>query len=556
MSRKANAMRMVPSQVHEFHSAAEKWLFNELRQVDLGDGATALHSLNLSRHEYKRWGEIDFVLICPTGVLCLEVKGGGVACRDGIWHYTDRWGQEHRSSEGPFDQCRSGTYALKKLLGNVVAEATLSGVCFGWGVVFPDIKFPATVKGTEFESVQVLDSVKLGRPRGLQTSLGSLLSFWRSKERSPLMLDPANAKRLVDACRPNLDLVPLLGQRVGAIERRMVSLTAEQFLFLDALEDAPRILCTGGAGTGKTFLAVEAAKREYASGRSVLLVCRSSILAEFLRSQLDRGISVRTIADLVRAPKQTAPVEVLLADEAQDFLTFSYLQNLDAALIGGLETGKWRVFLDPNNQAGIYCEFDHEASEWLKSCGGVPLSLRRNCRNTEPIVHQTQLATGADIGTTVIEGGGPAVEFITVLDEVAAATALKSRIERWIEEGIEMRQITILSPLEFGASVASRLPPELRQRIALVSAGGMKKWPFDSLSFATIEQFKGLENHCIALVDLIGYDGSAQTQSELYVGMTRAHSSLWIAIPPTARKVLETIRAENLGRLAKIGEIS
>ena len=116
-------MKLIPSVVYEFNSDAERKIFELLKRIDFGPSAVALHSQNLSKHQYKKWCEIDFVVIAEQGVLVLEAKGGGVARDgDGIWTFTDRWGVEHRKSEGPFDQARGGMYALedalKKALGN------------------------------------------------------------------------------------------------------------------------------------------------------------------------------------------------------------------------------------------------------------------------------------------------------------------------------------------------------------------------------------------------------------------------------------------------------
>ena len=51
-------------------------------------------------HHRKSYGEADFILICPHGVFCLEVKGGEVHRQSGIW--TIGWpGKSYESSEGP-----------------------------------------------------------------------------------------------------------------------------------------------------------------------------------------------------------------------------------------------------------------------------------------------------------------------------------------------------------------------------------------------------------------------------------------------------------------------
>ena len=104
-------------------------------------GWVAVHSLLLADHPYKRWGEIDFLLVGPAGLLALEVKGGRVACVDGIWEFTDRNGVIHRKSESPMRQASSGLMALRDWLRDQLPHPLVDRVSFGWGVVFPDIEF-------------------------------------------------------------------------------------------------------------------------------------------------------------------------------------------------------------------------------------------------------------------------------------------------------------------------------------------------------------------------------------------------------------------------------
>ena len=76
-------MLITPPVVHNFKSNAERKIFKMLEQLDLGKHAFALHSLNLTEHEYKRWAEIDFIIAWEEGVFALEIKGGRVSCHDG-----------------------------------------------------------------------------------------------------------------------------------------------------------------------------------------------------------------------------------------------------------------------------------------------------------------------------------------------------------------------------------------------------------------------------------------------------------------------------------------
>ena len=60
-------------------------------------------------------------------------------------------------------------------------------------------------------------------------------------------------------------------------------LTEHQAVILDAIRLLNRIEVRGGAGSGKTFLAVEQARRVSAAGQRVALVCYSHGLASYLR---------------------------------------------------------------------------------------------------------------------------------------------------------------------------------------------------------------------------------------------------------------------------------
>src|SRR5438105_1281638 len=103
---------MIPQTVRRGTSSdAERKLFRVIRD-DLSDEWTVLHSLGLAGHERKPWAEVDFVLIGPPGVYCLEVKGGRIRREAGRWFFTDRAGRTTEKGEGPFEQVGGASAAL------------------------------------------------------------------------------------------------------------------------------------------------------------------------------------------------------------------------------------------------------------------------------------------------------------------------------------------------------------------------------------------------------------------------------------------------------------
>jgi hypothetical protein len=80
------------------------------------EGAFAVHSANLPEHEYKRWGEIDFLVVTPSGLIAIEVKGGTVDYVDRVWRYANGRGRAIESTESPAAQCQSAVRALERQL--------------------------------------------------------------------------------------------------------------------------------------------------------------------------------------------------------------------------------------------------------------------------------------------------------------------------------------------------------------------------------------------------------------------------------------------------------
>src|SRR4051812_41855737 len=148
--------RMIPAEVPAHcRSGAEGLVFERLRD-DLSNEWIVLHSLGMTIHDRKPWAEIDFVMIGPPGVLCLEVKGGLVERVDGLWFTTPlRGGPRFRKrlKESPFEQVGSAASALHGYLVDQVAAIGRSFV--GYAVATPDCTW--TARGPDLDRALVYD---------------------------------------------------------------------------------------------------------------------------------------------------------------------------------------------------------------------------------------------------------------------------------------------------------------------------------------------------------------------------------------------------------------
>ena len=520
-------MRMIPDQVSSAtQSNAERHLFRWLSLLDDPNWSYALHSLNLAEHRWKRMGEIDFLLVGSRGIYVLEVKGGHVSRAQGVWQFTNRSGRINRKRESPFSQAKTAMFALQEKLEKLMPRELLSHTTFGYAVVFPDLDFD--IKNVEWDREMVMNRGDLDRKDGLRRSLGRMTAYWKAKPGGRnIPLDAETINAIMPYLRPDFDVVPTLSHISATAEAELAQLTANQYRALDANSRNPRIMFEGGAGTGKTLLAVEIARRERNRGGRALYTCRSSVMTGFVAEQSDMN-------DIAVLPMQRIPAgqgtryDSIILDEGQDAINFDDLATIDHVLEGGLDEGRWFILLDSNNQRGLVGSYEPDAMNYLRSFRPAEVILSDNCRNTRQIVLQTQDLTGADTGISTA-GTGPEVQMVYASSPVQAAAAAADYLNRLESDGVPPGDITLLSGVGLKDSIFERLPAYWRRRIDVLDLHRVIARSASRVGFATIAEFKGLESRFILLSD-VGSSGQPGYMSNLYVGMTRARVGLWLVL--------------------------
>jgi nuclease-like protein/AAA domain-containing protein/UvrD-like helicase family protein len=512
-------MQMIPDHVPSGCSAAEQRIFRELRDLEVPGWTIAMHSINLPEHARKRSCEIDFLLIGEQGLLGLEVKGGQVSRRDGVWRSLDLRGRPHRLKESPLTQISTAMHALETRLRRHVDGELVRRTIFGYGVVFPDCDFD--IASVEWEPEMVLDGSHLATD-GWKVWLGELGALWANKpgERAPISLVEVEQYR--EVLRPDFEQVRSLRQLSSSVEATLAELTNQQYRALDLCKRNARLIFEGGAGTGKTMLATEICRRAADAGERVLLTCRSGILANFVRSQPKmEDVTVAPFHQVSSLP--AASFDLVVVDEAQDVINTEDLCSVDAVLLGGLRDGRWMFLLDSNNQRGLVGRYEDAAMETLRSFRPAEFGLADNCRNTIEIVTATQQRTGADLGVTTA-GHGLDVE---VIDGVAAVAGVLDHFE---ETQVPLDQVVLLSPHPITNSVFADLPEEWRRRVDQLDLSRLRRPTAGRVGFAEIADYKGLESRFVIVESLLPADTEV-ARAALYVGMTRARAALWVVSP-------------------------
>jgi hypothetical protein len=423
-----------------------------------------------------------------------------------------------------------GLLAERYRLNSIVSEK----VPFGFGVLFPDIDWDLDTP--ESPASITADRTMLLTSASTMRYLKQIIRYWRDKRERAGVLDHEELRQLRTKLRPDVDVYPPLCQRLGQALTEMQRLTEEQYERLESIEQNDRAIVSGGAGTGKTFLLGQFARRCAARGRHVLVVMHSPTLAAHLNTSIvDPVITVSSFEALQRSAVQLH--DVLLVDEGQDLMNMDVLVELSSRLTGGLDEGRWCWFMDENNQTGLAGSFDPQALKFLqsglKTGKPVKLPLRRNCRNTKEIVRQVQLWTGADIGITEVSGYGMRPQLVAVKDMSTLAPELSRRLREALDGGAEPGDIGIITDDETEPSCFRELPSVIKRLLTPLSVTTVAADLRGRILWGPTSRFKGLERPIIFVLALADTPLDHVRIASLYVALTRANYSLCVLASAT-----------------------
>ena len=517
-------MNIIPASPYKTNSNAELRVFDKIKESFANDNRyLAFHSLNLTKHEKKRFGEADFVIICEFGLFVFEVKGGKIIVDNGVWSTTDRYGEAHRLKESPFRQAETAMNAIISAIevSNLFPNLKISR---GFGVIFPNNESLPPSSEWDLHTVCVNRNFK-----GFEIWLKNFFKYWESKHRNDDKLTSHDIASLKKYLRPNFELLESLQAKIANLESNVVKLTEEQYKYLDMVAENSQVLCRGGAGTGKTFLAAELARRLGNADKNILFLCKSNWLRRYLESKIHNENVVVSTIESVKVDQRRADIikyDVLIVDEGQDLFNLEDVATMDDLVNGGLETGEWYIFHDINNQYGLFNESKVEVLEMLESYKPAKFSLQLNCRNSMQIVDKVQSIIHCDMGS---EGTGDGPEVTEVFSKSPDDSSyLEEEINKLLKSGISPSSITILSPFSYEQSAISKLPEKMKRIITKLDDFSVRSLPVQEISFAEIKNFKGLENEVVIVIDLIHPTQLTENQDRVkhYVGMTRARAQL------------------------------
>ena len=446
--------KMIPPRLSPKAKRAEKRIYNTLKYAPHSSDWIVIHSKYVEnpRNEVMH-READFIILMPSlcAVICLEVKDAFYAkIEDGQWYKANSNKPERTS---PPDQAESAMWALKgEFKEKYFHDESL--IAIGSAVVFTNWRRDRGMKLPRYlalliESQDALDPTKLSNKlieyaealQGNNNRLRNNLAF---------ELTQRNLYLLEQELNPTMQFTPtpelIFKADLDTLRPQLLNLTVEQHEVLLEVSSHDRVAIDGAAGTGKTVLAMELARKLSESGKTVGLLCSNAVLSDRFGAWA-KGISETTTGTVVSGTPASLPAfafqqnaellarhqqrmaetpmleeslkpsqafsalawetfvnetiedleqdgifDVLIVDEAQNLCDKEFLRLMNALLKGGLTDGRWVMFGDFKNQNIINPRIGKDGRTLLVELYGInfdnanlTVSLKQNCRNTHEV---------------------------------------------------------------------------------------------------------------------------------------------------------------------------
>jgi hypothetical protein len=492
------------------------------------------------------------------GVLVIEIKGGGINydAQTGQWSSTDRNGMVHPIDD-PVNQARKSRYALFENLRDMPGWDRSRWLTIGQVVAFPDVHVENTSLRLDLPREIVFDADDI---RNIEDSVHRSFNHYAAQDGRAGELGHDRLKLVETLLAHSFRLRTPLGVELEYEDERLIELTERQMLVLGFLSARRRAAIKGCAGSGKTMLAIEKARRLATRGFKVLLTCFNEALANDLDRRVSDSVRVMHFHRLCTAMAREAGIiieglgspmpdedmfrvampdalleaidklgprfDAVIVDEGQDFKETWWLPLV--SLLRDPDNGIFYVFFDDNQN--LY-------QGWDRIPGVVdelPFPLKENCRNTQQI---HQVVSSFYHAPEDIQCPGPpgrSVEVYSYRGDRHQTRMLGKLLHKLVkDEKTHPKDIVLLTPRSQKRSLL-KAGTKVGQFVLTTNYSP----PSGHIQVSSVHCFKGLERRVVILAEIDRF-ASPDLDRVLYVGCSRARTHLLLLMDTNAQRFVK-----------------
>lgn len=539
-----------PDNLRHFNGdTSERAVYRALKE-QLPDNWVVRYNYVFCYHQAARLcpdGQADFIVAAPNqGLMFLEVKGAaGMAIREGQFYWLREDGSLGNPTDSPFAQAQANKHNVVGILRRSCFGGAHFPGRFGHMVVFPRAQGRVPTSH-ETEVVVCHDGMA-----DLRSRIDAAFDLF-GDQNIGASFNQQRFLLVVGQLEENTRFVPVAAADVEEDNRKIEALTEQQWMAFQGILGNRRVCVDGVAGSGKTVLALWAAKKFAQDRKRVLFLCFNKLLKSWIDCQYPpraRGFDVETfhsftarecraagrpfqiqnagdwqnsapnaLLDAIDVRGDNAKYEVVIVDEAQDFHP-QWFTPVEFILSG--ENSRLLVFSDPRQR--LYGVNPVE----IQNVTRYELSV--NCRNTQTISRFCGNVVKSEIPYFDHAPVGVTPQILKARANVQdRRSTVQQIVNGWFAEGFTSGQIAILSPWS-SENPACSLAGLTSVHGTAVCGGeaSLSKWrKGECLLGETVKAFKGLEADCLVIADIPAVGSTGFDQADLYVAASRAKHRL------------------------------
>lgn len=528
---------------------------------------------------WTRYGnemESDLILVGKAGIFVIEIKGGRLDVRDGLYHQNGK-----PMNKSPLKQASDNYWNIIRIL-NDNGLSKYKDVGGGYVCLFPETTWDYSADTVN--SQLILD---YAYSQNLPQNMSRIISWYKEENTSKGLHSSSISQETIEKIKSiligNTKKVSDVRHVINLNRQKLVELSKEQYESYIEISENKRIIINGPPGSGKTLLAFQILKDSEQGGVRTLFICKNKALAVHLKHKMidelgnepkfvtiknidqiasenaDSSIDYKDFHKIIESATQQIAAgykgftsfEYLLIDEAQDLMKDDYIALIDVIVEGGIEGGRWCMFIDfhqnllnhsrPADGEELYQIYFAEYATIKK--------LTKNYRNTD-IIQRTAstLSHTEPVRTNGLTGESPEIKIFH--DQEDEARTISHDINTLIDNGVKPSEITVLSFVGRDRSVAGRGLIKLKYGVKMQHINDLdfsKKLSADNLvTYASLYEYKGLDNDVILLTDINDIDGNDVSAALHLVGATRARNQYTMYV---TKDVMSRLLDPNKGNL-------
>ncbi|MCR3907155.1 MAG: NERD domain-containing protein, partial [Tenericutes bacterium] len=247
---------MYPSSIADYNPTKSEREFYERLRDNLNDNYRVFYSIKwfTEKNGIRANSESDFLIFDPTlGYLCIEVKGGRGIEREGdkwklILSEDDGEKEERDLTRSPYLQAEESMWYFREYYVEQFNN-TYKGV-YGSAVAFPNFNY--IEMGPDAPKFLTIDYDDMSN---LEYRIKEIFNYWRGKH-NHLVFTKDQRERFISLIHKRVSLSAAAGALIEYRNKQLEVINRVQDNYIDFLSHYNQAYITGGAGTGKTWIAI------------------------------------------------------------------------------------------------------------------------------------------------------------------------------------------------------------------------------------------------------------------------------------------------------------